>query len=213
MIENIPGEKPIEIILNEHKNKCLVLHGPPGIGKTSNAINFAWRMNDENKWICLWFNSETSGKFMVDLEALTVLMKDTNSENRTFEYRSQLIKKEFRANSETNFLLILDNLSESYWVESFRVNLPKNVSILATSRQRNVLEKIAHELKVEYFDEEQANSFFEKKFNKNRELSEGELELLNEYFKYDKILPYDLNLLISEINNNEFINLKGLLDG
>jgi replication-associated recombination protein RarA len=93
MIENIPGEKPIEIILNEHKNKCLVLHGSPGIGKTSNAINFAWRMNDENNWIGLWFNSETSGKFMVDLEALTDLMKDTNSENRTFEYRSQLIKK------------------------------------------------------------------------------------------------------------------------
>jgi len=44
-------------------------------------------------------------------------------------------------------------------------------------------------------------------------LSQEEIDLLDKYFKYDQILPYDLNLIISELNQNEFINLKYLLDG
>ena len=63
MIENIPGEKPLEIILNEHKNKCLVLHGPPGIGKTSIAIEYCHKLINQEHWNVQWLSAETSQKF------------------------------------------------------------------------------------------------------------------------------------------------------
>ena len=66
-------------------------------------------MHDEKKWICLWFNAENQEKFMLDLEAFTDLMSETRSENKSFGYRVQLIKKEFRRNVETSFLIVLDN--------------------------------------------------------------------------------------------------------
>jgi tetratricopeptide (TPR) repeat protein len=213
MIESISFER-IETIINEQKNnKCLVLHGPPGIGKTSIALNFAWQVVNEKNWICLWFNSETQEKFLIDLQASTDLMRETKDENKTFEYRIQLIKREIRLHSAESFLIIFDNLKESEWIESFLTNLSQNVSILVTSTNKNILDKIAVELKVEYFDESQAKLLYFKKFESKRELSIEESQLLEAYFKYDQILPYDLNLLISELNNNEFINLKDLLDG
>jgi DNA polymerase III delta prime subunit len=214
MIETI-SYKRIETILNEQRNnKCLVLHGPPGIGKTSNALNFAWQVVNVKNWICLWFNSETKEKFMIDLQALTDLMRETKDENKTFEYRIQLIKREIRQNSAESFLIIFDNLKEPEWIEYIFTNLSKNVYILVTSTNKNILDnKIAVELKIEYFDEDQAKLLYFKKFESKRVLSIEENKLLEAYFKYDQILPYDLNLLISELNNNEYINLKDLLDG
>ena len=44
-------------------------------------------------------------------------------------------------------------------------------------------------------------------------MSQEEIDLLDKYFKYDQILPYDLNLIISVLNENEVLNLKNLLDG
>jgi tetratricopeptide (TPR) repeat protein len=213
MIENIPCET-IETALNKQKNKCLVLYGPPRIGKTTNALNFAWYMNDEkNSWICLWFNAESVDKFMVDLVDLTDLLSEAKSDNKSFGYRLQLVKKEFRSNPKINFLIVLDNLNEYEWIESLFTNLSRNVSIIATSTKRSVLDTIGNDLKVNYFSEEQARTFYRNKFEKKRELARDEIELLETYFKYDQILPYDLNFLISELNNNEFINLKELFDG
>lgn len=107
----------------------------------------------------------------------------------------------------------MDNLNEYEWIESLFTNLSKNVSIIATSTKRNVLDKIGNDLKVSYFSEEQARLFYRNKFEKKRELAKDEVELLEKYFKYDQILPYDLNFLVSELNNNEFVNLRELFDG
>ena len=215
MIENIPVPQ-IEMKLSKQKNKCLIFYGPSGIGKTSNALNFAWRMIEE-KWICLWFNSDTEETFLNDLIALTDLMNETNDENTSFEYRMQLLKNEFRLNLEITFLIILDNLNETVWIESVLKNLSKNVSIIATSTKKNLLEHIADGMKIKHFNEIEAKSFFRKKFENNRYhnnkfLSLEENNLLDKYFKYNSILPYDLNLLVSELINNESINLKELFE-
>lgn len=106
MIENIPCDT-LETALNEQKNKCLVLYGPPGVGKTTNALNFAWYLHDEKpNWICLWFNAESIDTFMVDLVDLTDLLNEAKSDNKSFGYRLQLLKKEFRSNTKANFLIV-----------------------------------------------------------------------------------------------------------
>ena len=167
----------------------------------------------EKNWICLLFNSETKYKFLIDLEGQTDLIKDTKEENKTFEYRLHVLKKKIYRHLITNFCIILDNLNESDWIDSLFNNMSKTVSIIATSTKRNILAEIAFELRIEYFTEEQAKSFFDKKFKKKRKLSREEKDLLDEYFKYDQILPYDLNLIISVLNENKVLNLKNLLDG
>jgi hypothetical protein len=210
MIENIPFDTLEETLV---KHKVVVLHGTPGIGKTSNALSFFEKAKQIN-WICLWFNAGCKENFMIDLQACTDLLNNTKGENKTFEYRSQILIREFRQNQEQIFLLILDNLmNESKWIDSFIETLPKeNVYVMATSTKKNSLEEVLHQhLQVNYFDEKQARELFEKKFKK--ELTTDEVNLLDEYFKYDKILPYDLNLLISELNNSYTLNLEEILNG
>ena len=193
MIETI-SIAMLEKSLSEQKNKCLLLYGPSGIGKTSIALNFSMNMIKKKKWICLWLNLDT------------FLREDNN----TIECRIRLIKNEFRSNPDTKYLIILDNLNEVESIKSILKNLSNNVSIIATSVTRNVLDNFAYEIKVDYFTEDQARSFFSKKINK--ELSNQEYVSLEIFFKYDKILPYDLNLLISELNNDVHVNLNALLE-
>lgn len=193
MIETI-SIAMLEKSLSEQKNKCLLLYGPSGIGKTSIALNFSMNMIKKKKWICLWLNLDT------------FLREDNN----TIECRIRLIKNEFRSNPDTKYLIILDNLNEVESIKSILKNLSNNVSIIATSVTRNVLGNFAYEIKVDYFTEDQARSFFSKKINK--ELSNQEYVSLENFFKYDKILPYDLNLLISELNNDVHVNLNALLE-
>jgi len=95
MIENILCDT-LETALNEQKNKCLVLYGPPGVGKTTNALNFAWYLHDKkHNWICLWFNAESKDTFMVDLVDLT-------------DFKFQL-KKYYKNATHTHFVFLKDS--------------------------------------------------------------------------------------------------------
>ena len=166
MIETISFES-IEKSLNESSNKTIVLHGPPGIGKTSHALHFSHQVKERHDWIIRWFSSDTKEKFLVDLLAFTDLIREKSDQNKTFEYLIQLIGIEFRKNSAKTFILVLDNLNDFEWIESFFTNLPKNVFIIATTTKRNVLNQInATEILVEYFDECQAKTFFNKNTTK-----------------------------------------------
>ena len=145
--------------------------------ETSTALEFAWKMKEKD-WTCLWFNSERFDKFMINLETLTDIISETNRENKTFEYRTQKIKSEFERCSETKFLIILDNLNEFDWIERIFTNLSKNVSIIATLTKRNVLNKIAYELKINYFNEEQPNLLLKKNSTKRETSQDKNLKYL-----------------------------------
>ena len=56
------------------QTKIVTLFGPPGIGKTSHAIECAYKMKDE-EFNVQWFNSETKDKFQKGLIFLTFLKK------------------------------------------------------------------------------------------------------------------------------------------
>ena len=209
MIEKFDFET-IENALSE-KN-TLVFQGPPGIGKTSNAVNFSYQAKEKG-WTVLWFNSDTQYKFVIDLQSYTDLMGAELNENKSFMYRTQFIKNKFNLYPRHRFLLVIDNLNELEWIENFLTSMPKNVYVIVTSTKKNILEEYATEYKVDYFTEKDARAFFSRKFKKERDFSNEETILLDKYFQYDQILPYDLNLLASELNNNPDVNLKELLDG
>ena len=90
-IENISLDS-IWKSLNESVSRCIVLHGPPGIGKTTNALNFSYHVREEHDWTVLWFNSDTKDKFCVDLQSITHLIseKSDHNKNKAFEYLIEL---------------------------------------------------------------------------------------------------------------------------
>ena len=189
MIETISFDS-IKKSLEESSNQTIVLHGPPGVGKTSHALHFSHQVKERNNWIVRWFNSDTKERFLVDLLAFTDLIREKIDHNKTFEYLIQLIGVEFKKNAAKKFLIVLDNLNDFEWIESFFTNSPKNVFIIATTTKRNVFNKInATEILVEYFDENQARALFYKRYNEARKLSNDEVILLEKYFQYDKVLP------------------------
>jgi tetratricopeptide (TPR) repeat protein len=147
-----------------------------------------------------------------------------NDEKPTFEDMTLLLKNELKKEKEekTNFLFVLDNLIENKkdkWVEHFLALMPENVFILITSRNSNVLSdskiinKYSQSLEVKYFTKEQGEEFFKENINKDRDLSKNETDLLEKYFNGGQVLPYDLNLLVNVLNENELLTIDRFLTG
>jgi len=210
------------------QSKLVVIYGPPGIGKTSHALEIAYKKckHKNGLWRSVWFSAETKEKFTVDLKAFYQVLRpnESNDEKPTFGNMILFIKNELKTEKEkkTNFLFILDNFienKEDKWIENFLALMPENVFILITSRNQNVLsisktsKKKAKSLEVKYFTKEQGEEFFKAKINKDRNLSKNETDLLEEYFNGGQVLPYDLNLLVNVLNENELLKIETFLAG
>ena len=153
-----------------------MIHGPPGIGKTSHALEMAYSKQENEVWRSLWFRAETSGKFKKDLQAIYKLIRP-NDTKPTFIDMIMLLKNELKKGKEENlnFLIVLDNLIEDKddkWVDEFLALMPENVFILITSRNSNVLsnlktiKEISQSLEVKYFTKEQGEEFFKENIKK-----------------------------------------------
>ena len=210
------------------QSKLVVIYGPPGIGKTSHGLEIAYKKSKHTNgvWRSVWFSADTKEKFTVDLKAFYQVLRpnESNDEKPTLGDMILLIKKELKKEKEekTNFLFILDNLienKEDKWIENFLTLMPENVFILITSRNSNVLsnlktiKKKAKSLEVKYFTQEQGEEFFKENINKKRTLSKNEKDLLEEYFNGGQVLPYDLNLLVNVLNENELLKIDRFLSG
>ena len=152
------------------------------------------------------------------------LINANSREKENYEYLIQFFKQELRRAKEKKFLIVLDNLVEVGCLESFFVLLPKNVYIIITTRDARVLcplgmgsmsiDKQATKVKIDYFSQEQAENLFNKKIDtSNRTISDEENKLLEEYFGKGQVLPYDLNLLLTVLNENSVTSVGNFLDG
>ena len=215
LIENLNLE---ELESSFTKSNLVVLYGPPGIGKTSQALQYAHNKKQiKHEWNVQWFSAETKDKFLIDLKSLHKLINPNNQkENETFEDLIKIFAHELnKVEEKKKFLFILDNLiqnEEDEWVENFLTLMPENVFILITSRNSNVL-SASKSLEVKYFTKEQGEEFFKAKINKDRNLSKKETDLLEEYFNGGQVLPYDLNLLVNDLNKNELFTIETFLTG
>ena len=198
--------------------KQIIFYGPPGIGKTSNAVNFAnYLLNELNSpWIVLWFKSDNEENFLSDLRTFNDLY-NSYRENHEHKYLIQYLKARLGSFIEKRFLIILDNLDSKFEaMENFLANIPNNVFVAITSRDKNILELIKKEAKIEinYFTEEQSKHYFNnKEFGCKRKFNDEEKRKLNKYFANGEVLAYDLSLLVSVLNDDEEIQLDDLFDG
>ena len=219
IIENIE----FEVIRTSLTNfKLAVLYGPPGIGKTSNALEYAYKMQElKSNWNPQWFNANSKGEFFNNLRGIHNLLNQKTIEEKEidFDYLVKFMKKQFNLYKETSFLVVLDNLIDVEWIESFLVNMPENVHVLITSRNKNVLSKIklldikAQKLEIKYFTKENAKFFFDRNINRElREFNGEEIALLEGYFSELDVLPYDLNLLVSVLNENQLLDVTSFFE-
>ena len=77
--ETVENLEFVKIEASLLKSKIVVLFGPPGIGKTSHAVECAYKTKEKD-FNVQWFNSETKEKFNSDLISLNKFqIKDNTS--------------------------------------------------------------------------------------------------------------------------------------
>ena len=147
------------------------------------------------------------------------MKKSSKKKKLTLIILVKFLKTQFILYKETNFLIILDDLIDAELIESFLVNMPENVHVLITTRNSGVLSKFkildnrAEKLGIKYFSKENARLFFYKNINTEmREVTSEETLLLENYFSETNILPYDLHLLVSVLNENQLLDVKGFFE-
>ena len=195
----------------------------PGIGKTTNALEYAHRIKEQA--YVRWLRGDSKEKLNQGLREWRSLVgtgKNLKEEEYVFKYLVDFFSKEFNQAKEVKFLIVVDNLElndinedkskNGYsWIEYFLVNMPQNVQVLITCRNANIfkkefkdLDKKVIKLEIKYFTKEQAKSYFYRNVDKDRTFSKQDKESLEEYFSEQQILAYDLHLLVKILEDDDF---------
>ena len=102
-------DKNISILINQNFEKFnkIVLYGPPGIGKTSNASQYAYSTRDT---IVRWINANSKPDIENSIYNIFKEFHPQSEENETGRIAKIVIKK-FN-NLKTQLLLVFDNVSD-----------------------------------------------------------------------------------------------------
>lgn len=140
------------------EEKIVLLHGPPGIGKTALAITFSHQFRHHYPDGVLWCRLDTSS--IMDILATIAYSygKNVNHiknvENRASTVRSLLAQKKF--------LMILDNAESHHDLRLLLPNSP-TASALITSRYRDVGDSIScQSIALDMFTESESLGLFRK---------------------------------------------------
>ena len=179
------------------------MHGVPGIGKTTNALEYAHRMKEREKTGIRWLRADSKDNLNKGLREWHSLMetgKSLKEEEDVFKYLVDFFSKEFNQANEFKFLIVLDNLelndisedkskNDYSWIEYFLVNMPQNVQVLITCRNVKIfkkefkaLDQKVKKVEIKYFTKEQAEKYFYENIDKGRTFSKSDKESLEEYF-------------------------------
>lgn len=194
------------------EKQFLLLYGESGSGKTSLALEYAYKMKDEMQdWNVQWLNASSKNKLFNDLFTLYEKIEGKIKKNTdvTFSLIADHIKCEFAKVKEKNLLFVLDNLIESItWTDEFIRTMPENIRVQVTSTSGLSLCKYENELsriEVNCLSQENRETFVKVKFQK--EITQQDLKLLENF------LPYDLHLLSLCLNKgNSSLVLAEVLD-
>ena len=211
LVENLDLEN-LEYSLIQ--SRLVVLHGPPRVGKTTNALYFAQKKSRQTlEWNVQWFRAETKETFMNDLQELNKLINPSYEEQSFADVIFLLQNGLKKSQEETkNFLFVFDNLIEDKnenWIENFLKSMPDNVFALITSRDADFLIKSdtteKQVVEVNYFTKEQAKNFFNKRISPDRKFTESEQNLLESRFNEGR--PDYLNSLVDKLNESELLSV------
>ena len=202
-----------EIILKmktsfENKSR-LSLFGPPGIGKTTCATQFAHFLQ-ENEWIVRWINADKRETINKAYELMYEEMISTNKGKLGIEETVQLVKNKLNI-IENDTLIVFENVQDFKDLETFiSLSAPK-LKILTTCRQKPGIEEeeinFYDFIEMQPFNKEDFRSYFSKLSFLKERLTPDQVNVLIEELsnKHDhQILPQKVDLFASLIKREKF---------
>lgn len=209
----------VQLILKEKQGVILSAFGGCGKSRLAHEIG---KIFHEEKHIVRLLSSETKEKLQNDYNQLyreIFKLKDYNFNNKNFEEVVQDVKNEISF-SDSKLLFIFDNVEEFEHLKEVIESLPdEKVKFLITTRNADLL-SMGNQLRVktdtqtvDLFNKQETKSYLEVNLDKREDLDEDFIdELIDIKLENNQILPLDLYLTVSYINNSDIDEIDQLLE-
>jgi tetratricopeptide (TPR) repeat protein len=143
-------ERTLQTLLDALRaNQRVVLSGTTGLGKTSLALEFAYRFSPQYQWI-IWLNASNNATLLADILTLAPQLGLTLDDKPDFVHVYQTLQDWFANHQQ--YLLILDNVAD---VRPTTTPEPLNGHVLLLTRTPATDQSITH-ITLTALDEEDA---------------------------------------------------------
>jgi tetratricopeptide (TPR) repeat protein len=189
----IGRSKDLEIISNNFKNdNTQIICSFSGVGKSTLALEYAYKLKDEEKCIPRWFNSNLKKQIEIEYKEFADVL-DVKTESKSMKFISQKVNF-LLEKSNSNILFIFDDLDDYDSIEEIIAGLPKNVKVLITSKNQ-ILNCFVKKIEVNLFNIDEAKLYLDLNLKSINE--EEKDQLINTVkTKTNQILPLKLNRLV-----------------
>lgn len=200
-IKNFSGREEVFKKLDQalENDQCVVLSGFGGIGKSSTALEYAYRQKSIGK-IVRWLNADSKVKLNAEYRNIAKEM-NLKVESLNAEVIQRIVNSKI-GEVKSQILFIFDNVEKYEDAKTKFINLPDNVKVLITARSNNLQDNIQH-INLEPFSEKEAHYYIKETLKEKISYKE-----INDLLKITGLIPYKISKAIAYIKNNKFTTVR-----
>ena len=196
----------IDAQFKKNKTNKIIIHGHPGVGKTTHAVQYA---HSRFRGTVRVIYGETSSKIESGYREMARILSIGEYQTKSIDILLQEIFRELnRGNSPV--LLILDNVVDAKEIEKF-INLVQNkVFYIITTRNPNLSRNI-ETYSVNPLNKEEAKMYIDKYLDTTLSDEDKAIIIQNALIN-SEILPYRLEHLVVFIQNNPLFDIQTIMN-
>jgi tetratricopeptide (TPR) repeat protein len=196
-LQNFVGREEVFKLLDQvlEDEQFVALSGLDGIGKSSAALEYAYRQKSIGK-VVRWFNADSEIKVNAEYRKISREL-GLNIESLVPEIMTGLVNNKINE-VKSKIIFILDNVEKYDDIKNHLMNLPDNVKIIITTSNNNIKSSIQN-IKLEPFSEKEASQYI--KQNIKERVSDQDID---ELIKITGLFPYKLSKVVNYIESNKF---------
>lgn len=158
-VETGASLKKIDKILS--KEQKVIISGMPGVGVTTCALEYSYRQKNEvtgKKKIVRWFSADSAEKTEIEyINFASELGIDITRGTEGKQIIINLVNSKI-ANLQAPMLFIFRNVRELNYIKDYLLNLPKNVKVIITTSNDNLIDNIKY-VKLNPFNRLEAKQY------------------------------------------------------